>query len=212
MPNENKEMKYESFFRTLVIVWCPSSDINYTFEHKFDLNENVVPTKRGILSQIASLFDPLGFISPIITKAKIIMQDIWQLSNDTKHYDWEDELPHEFVEIWNQIRVELPIWSKISVPRRIGISCNSTLQLHGFCDASEKAYVAVVYIRYKNDENEHKVSLIMAKSRVAPVKKLKIPKLELMGALLLAKLVKKVIRAVHSVWSLSVFFYGRILK
>lgn len=194
VPDENKELNYDSFLKALGIIWCPALD---TFEQKFNLNDDVVPTKRGLLSEIASLFDPLGIISPVITKAKIIMQDIWQLSNDSKRYDWDDKLPNEIVERWNQIKAELPILSEISIPRWIGISSCSSVQLHGFCDASEKAYAAVVYVRYRVNKSAHKVSLVMAKSRVAPIKKLKIPKLELMGALLLANLVKKVMRALN---------------
>lgn len=192
VPDEDKELGYNQFLKALGVVWCPAND---TFELKFDLNDDIVPTKRGLVSQIASLFDPLGIISPVITKAKIIIQDIWQLTNNTQKYDWDDKLPNEFVERWQQIKNELSVLSKIEIPRWIGIKTGDRVQLHGFCDASEKAYSAVVYVRYKKNENEYNVSLVMAKSKVSPIKKLKIPKLELLGALLLANLMKKVIRA-----------------
>lgn len=194
VPENDKEMQYNSFLKALGVLWCPLED---TFELKYTQNEKLVPTKRGVFSQIASLYDPLGIISPVTIKAKIIMQDIWQLSKQTKKFDWDDELPAEYVERWNSIKSELSILSNVIVPRWIGISNKSSIQLHGFCDASEKAYAAVVYVRYRNDNNEYKMSLIMSKSRVAPIKKLSIPKLELMGALLLAKLIKKSIGALN---------------
>lgn len=141
LPNEDRELNYEIFLKALGIIWCPSRD---TFELKFNINENIVPTKRGLLSEISSLFDPLGIISPVITKAKIIVQDIWQLSNNSKRYDWDDALPEEFIERWKPMKNKLPILSEISIPRWIGIKNGSSIQLHGFCDASEKAYAAVV--------------------------------------------------------------------
>lgn len=111
-------------------------------------------------------------------------------TNDSKHYDWDGVLPDEFIEIWKQIKIEIPILSEISTAWCIRISSGSRVQLHDFCDASEKAYAAVVYVWYKTGEDVYKASLVMAKSRVVPVKKLKIPKLEIMGAMLLANLVK----------------------
>lgn len=192
VPNVDKELGYNEFLKALGIVWCPEND---TFEQKFEVKDEIIPTKRGLLSQIASLYDPLGLISPIITKAKIIVQDIWQLSNSTQKYDWDDVLPDDMVERWKSIKLQMSMLAKIKIPRWIGINTGDSVQLHGFCDASEKAYSAAVHVRFKKSNQEYQVSLVMAKSKVAPIKKLSIPKLELMGALLLANSIKKVVRA-----------------
>ena len=61
-------------------------------------------------------------------------------------------------------------------------------ELDGFCDASKSAYVAVVYLRSKDQEDEVHLALIVAKTKVAPVKRQTIPRLELCSALILAKL------------------------
>lgn len=193
VPDGDKELGHSNVLKALGVVWCPAND---AFEQKFQVKEETVPTKRGLVSQVASLYDPLGLIAPVITKAKLIIQEVWQLSN-TKKDDWDDRLPNEIVEKWEKIKTELPILSDISIPRWIGTRKGMAVQLHGFCDASEKAYAAVVYVRYRDDDGNYQVSLVMAKSKVAPIKTLKIPKLELMGALLLANLVKKVMRALN---------------
>lgn len=77
---------------------------------------------------------------------------------------------------------------KLKVPRWIQYTLDSTVEIHGFCDASENAYGAAIYIRVENADKSAHTFLLTAKTRVAPIKKLSIRRLELCGAVLLSKL------------------------
>ena len=154
------------------------------------------PTKRVILSSLATLFDPLGLISPIGVKAKVLFQDIC-----TRKIDWDDPIPEEKGEEWNEWICSLNEVKSISIPRGV-ISDNegeiTSFQLHGFGDASQKAYSAIVYLVYKTEKGIF-TKLLCAKTRVAPLKSLSIPRLELMSARVLAVLISNVIEALSSI-------------
>lgn len=104
-------------------------------------------TKRGILSEIARLYDPNGLIGPVIVAGKVLMQDIWRI----KDLNWDTPVPVEIRERWLDFSGQLPHLSKFRVPRWLCTGENWTIQLHGFCDASESAYGAVLYIRAENN-------------------------------------------------------------
>ncbi|GFU28925.1 uncharacterized protein TNCV_470571 [Trichonephila clavipes] len=87
--------------------------------------------------------------------------------------------------------------SNIEIPRRILVAFPEVIEMHGFADASERCYGAAVYCKSKNLKSETLVRLITSKSRVAPIKSLTIPRLELCAAVLLAKLVKRVVAALQ---------------
>lgn len=92
--------------------------------------------------------------------AKLIMQETWNLK-----LDWDDEVPSSIKDRWNQFRTELPMLSKITIDRWIQYDQEDEIQLHGFCDASEKAYAAAVYTRItKGDKVE--IRLVASKTRV----------------------------------------------
>ncbi|XP_071642941.1 uncharacterized protein [Temnothorax longispinosus] len=129
----------------LGIHWNQTQDRFYL---SYKLEAQAVVSKRTILSEISSLFDPLGLLGPIIVLAKLIMQDL------------------------------------CTDPRSV--------QLHGFCDASERAYGACVYIRTWVGTTEFRSELLCSKSRVAPIKSVSLPRLELAAVLLLSQLVSKV--------------------
>lgn len=122
-------------------------------------------------------------------KAKILLQHVWTISNQTKKYGWDDELPAEVIEKWMKIKSRSIELNSTSVTRWVNTSKNTRLQIHGYCDASEKAYAACVYIRATNG-NVITSTLLVAKSKNAPPQT--IPKLELCGAKLLTQLTKKV--------------------
>ncbi|XP_058465271.1 uncharacterized protein LOC131438898 [Malaya genurostris] len=175
--------------KTLGLIWNPQDDYFMFRTNPFDWQK--VPTKRKVLSEIGQLFDPLGFLGPIIVYAKLVMQDIWRLG-----LDWDQELPAELLDKWKQFRQQLTAVNQIQKPRCVVNDRASTLELHGFSDASKRAYGAVVYIRCITKEGTINVSLVASKSRVAPLKPTTIPRLELCGAKLLAELVLKVISAI----------------
>lgn len=166
----------------LGIQWNPKLDI---FSYKL-AEINPASTKRSILSIIARTFDPLGWISPVIFWMKQFIQKLWLLG-----IGWDDNIPLEVKNEWDSFTDELVAITRISIPRYVSFSdSKSTFNLIGFSDASERGYAAVVYLRSQSSENEVKVNLILGKSKVAPLKPLSIPRLELCGAVLLANLLQ----------------------
>ena len=175
--------------KTLGIHWHPRMD---QFQFKVNLSTSKQITKRTILSDIARLFDPLGWLAPIMLTAKLIMQDLW-----VQEYNWDTPLPENIVNKWFSFQNKLKLVQNISIPRWINFkNKNIDVQLFGFCDASQQAYGAVVYSKITTLTNKPIISLLLAKSKVAPIKMVKsLPKLELCGALLLTKLLEKVTNA-----------------
>ncbi|XP_055922749.1 uncharacterized protein LOC129953531, partial [Eupeodes corollae] len=188
LPEDQREISPVEFeasniIKVLGLQWCPSKDC---FTYKVNLPSQSVCTKRRILSDASRIFDPLGFVAPVIVAIKIFFQDLWR-----ERLGWDDTLPDELAHRWTLIRDELHLIESISVPRLIWtnkINC----ELHAFCDASLDAYAAVVYCRSISVSGEITVSLVAAKSKVAPIKILSLPRLELCGAVLLARLVNKI--------------------
>ena len=140
-------------------------------------------TKRVILSQIARLFDPLGLLGPIITTAKLVMQALWRLQ-----LDWDESVPLDTHTHWSAFYSQLPKLQTLSINRCTVIPGYTKLQLHGFCDASERAYGACLYVRSVDIDGKTAVHLLCSKSRVAPLQSISIPRLELCSAKLLANL------------------------
>ena len=111
--------------------------------------------------------------------------------------DWDKSLPMDIHSEWAQYYAELPLLNNVIFNRNTIIKAATEIQLHGFCDASEKAYGACVYLRTIDKRGRTQVSLLVAKSKVTPLKNQTIPRLELCGAVLLATLantVKQVLR------------------
>ncbi|XP_052749335.1 uncharacterized protein LOC113519502 [Galleria mellonella] len=179
-----------SFIKILGIQWDPSND---SFSYHTKLNDNVICTKRFILSTVARTFDPLGWISPIILQGKILMQRLWLLK-----LSWDDKPPADIVADWQGILKDLPVIESFNL-KRFALGDSKICSIHGFADASELGYGAAVYLRAVNNCGEVTVTLMMAKSRVSPVKsKLTIPKLELCGATLLVRLTKYVVDSIQN--------------
>lgn len=182
----NLELKTDAVTKILGLTWNRNSD---EFEYTVQLPPLETPvTKRRVISDIARLFDPLGWIAPAIISAKVFIQRIWLAG-----IDWDQELPPLLLKDWLNFRTDLCQLTQFRIPRWIktteGDQC---LELHGFADASQDAYAAVVYARVVDKNGSVHVSLITAKTKVAPIKQVSIPRLELCGAVLLAKLIMEV--------------------
>lgn len=149
-------------------------------------------TKRCILAEMQHIFDPLGWMTPAVLPAKLILQKLW-LNGVT----WDETLEPEIKEEWLHIRKDLENLHKIQVSRWLKSSENTLpdATIHGFCDASTKAYGAVAYLRVLREDGMYDVGLIAARSRVAPIKPVSLPRLELCGAVLLSKLLKQISEA-----------------
>ncbi|XP_031351735.1 uncharacterized protein LOC116177021 [Photinus pyralis] len=188
------DREVSSNIKVLGLLYNPSVD-KFSFSHS---PSNKPPTKRNILSEIARIFDPLGFLSPVTFLAKHIMQRLW-----ISGIGW-DEIPAKPIcDIWVQFKLELPRLSQISLPRFIFAEKLQRCQLLGFCDASEKGYACAVYLRIELPNDTVKSSLIIAKSRVAPLKTVSLPRLELLGAALLAELLKFIIDLLSKLISIN---------
>lgn len=167
--------------KALGIRWYPSIDV---FGYKVTVPKRKEKmTKREILGEIARLFDPLGLVAPVVVTAKIIMQQLWLTG-----LNWDDELPQDTSELWHSYQSELTQLEELRIPRWCGTTSNNVLQLHGFSDASQVAYSACVYSRVQDEHGKVIVSLLAAKTKVAPIKQQSIPRLELCGAVLVTRL------------------------
>ena len=167
-----------------------TADLNLDDQQNGDLV--VRYTRRQILSDISKIFDPLGFLAPSIVTLKICMQDIWK----TK-LGWDEPLPCNIVDTYLDWRSSLHLLRECRIPRKVlQFHDGGVLQLHVFCDASEKAYGAVAYIRESSHESVH-VAMLASKSKVAPIKSLTIPKLELCAALTGVRLIQAIMHALR---------------
>lgn len=170
--------------KTLGLLWDPSND---KLKYRVNFSDTRKITKRTILSLIAQIFDPLGLVGPAIIQAKIIMQRLWSLQ-----LDWDETVPQELHHAWTTTYEQLNDINKIIVDRHVTIKNCKEIEFHGFCDASEVAYGACIYVCSTNEAGKRTSHLLCAKSRVAPLKATSIPRLELLGAVLLAQLAHKV--------------------
>ncbi|XP_051168523.1 uncharacterized protein LOC127286209 [Leptopilina boulardi] len=175
-------LKSEDTIKTLGISWVPDKDkIIYLINNLSTSNEI---TKRTILSDIARIFDPLGLLSPIIVCAKLMIQHLWK-----NKIDWDQCLSNELRVQWLEFKNQLPLLNGIEFNRCLFSPEYGAVQLHGFCDASERAYAACIYLRSTNKTGEHESHLVCSKSRIAPIHPVTLPRLELCAALLLSRLV-----------------------
>ncbi|GJQ79779.1 hypothetical protein Trydic_g19269, partial [Trypoxylus dichotomus] len=173
---------------TLGLQWNATMDtLQYALS---DVPECKNITKRQILSHISKVFDPLGLLSPFTVRAKILMQDIWKLE-----INWDESLPLSIETTWLSYVEEMKDLNNITIPRHVfPMQQPEYFELHGFSDASEKAYGACVYVRALNKFGDISCNLLCAKSRIAPIKTMTLPRLELSGALLLARLMQRLTR------------------
>ncbi|KMQ91466.1 transposon polyprotein [Lasius niger] len=171
---------------TLGVIWAPAED-SLRLRAVPPLTSTANPTKRSILSDIARLFDPAGWAAPVIIWAKVFLQDLWMSG-----LDWDQDLPPPLRTRWLHFIATLPELNHLSLPRWTGASDLSSVELHAFSDASERAYAAVVYMRTTKTNGLTRTALLVAKTKVAPTKPVSIPRLELSGALLAARLLHRV--------------------
>lgn len=178
-------LEFEAGEQTIGVLglrWLTSED-RFAFYAKLPEQPSIW-TKREILSEVSRIFDPLGLLSPVTISFKIMLQSLW-----VSQTGWDDVITGEVVLNYMKLREKLTSLPSIHIPRFVGEVSES--EFHIFCDASEKAFGAAVYLRHHNG-SKFVVRLLCAKTRVAPVKKVSLPRLELCGSVLAAKLFKKV--------------------
>ncbi|XP_075151125.1 uncharacterized protein LOC142225233 [Haematobia irritans] len=182
-PSEREEIvevEYMHYIKTLGLKWSPTDDV---FSFSYSNSECSNTTKRSILAQMASFFDPIGFVNPIISRCKILMQELWRLK-----IHWDESVPHDIFSEWSHIRKELALVSRLLIPRYVTFNENTCV--HVFVDASKRAYGACIYAVTTTNTIESK--LLCAKSKVAPIKDTSLPRLELCAALLGSELLHSI--------------------
>ncbi len=164
------------------------------------LAKTLEPTKRHVVSIVGKFYDPLGFMSPVIIRFKMFFQELCE-----SKVEWDQPLSGRLLGKWRSLIMELQYAQPMSIPRCYlsGVNQNvKSYSLCGFCDASNRAYAAVVYLLMKTDTDCH-VRFVASKTRVSPVRGQTIPRLELLSALLLARLITSVIHSLESELQLS---------
>ncbi|GFU29773.1 integrase catalytic domain-containing protein [Trichonephila clavipes] len=176
--SENYDFSDSSEIKVLGVYWNSKQDC-FSFRVKIDLHE--LNTKRDVLSTFARIYDPLGLLGSVVAKAKIFLQKLRMLK-----IDWADLLPDTINREWRQFVESFQIVNDININRCIVVEQPEVIELHGFSDAPQSAYGAVVYCKSVTSDGRVLVHLIASKSRVAPTKQTTIPRLELCAAVLLS--------------------------
>ncbi|KAK3878755.1 hypothetical protein Pcinc_016567 [Petrolisthes cinctipes] len=186
----------EGSVKVLGMQWEIEKDCFSFANYDVESQPEPISTKRAVLSCIARLFDPIGFVSPFIMYVKILFQDIWKEGGG-----WDEILPDHLLYGFQRWFNSISLFKTWSVKRCYtpGISWKDLngAELHAFGDASEKGYGACVYLRVPQSDGKFSVSFVMSRGRVSPIKSVTLPRLELIGALLCARLVTFVESTLH---------------
>ncbi len=162
--------------RALGVQWCIESD---TFKFVVSLKDRPC-TRRGILSTVSSIFDPLGFVAPVLLEGKAILQELCR-----QDLDWDDPVPEEIQKRWIKWKSEIEELKNVRIsrcykPKNFGNVVRA--ELHHFSDASLKGYGQCSYLRLVNQDNQIHCSFVIGKARVTPLKSVTVPRLELNAA------------------------------
>ena len=154
----------------------------------------IEPTKRNVISTIGKFYDPLGLLSPVIIRFKVLFQKLCE-----RRLQWDEVLPELLKREWELLVRDLCDGGTVTIPRFYFEGINDDVCSHtlcGFCDASMAAYAAVVYIVARTQRNTY-TRFVVAKTRVASLQVVTIPRLELLSALLLSRLITTVSLAIQ---------------
>ena len=200
VPNEARAKKVKTLElgsdvlpveRALGVTWDTHAD---TFKFQVDIERlrSKPMTKRGMLSATASCYDPLGLVTPSVVRARILIQDLFRLK-----VGWDDRVPESIERAWVSWLQELPLLSDCTFPRCLttGEQQDAVAELHHFSDASQRAYGTASYLRTVTPQGDVHCALVMSKARLAPVKPLTIPRLELAAAKLAVDVGQELARA-----------------
>jgi hypothetical protein len=172
-----------------VPTWVTSSDLKVT--------------KRHVLKKIATVFDPLGFVSPVVVQAKILLQELW-----SRGYEWDKPVTDELANLIGNWFNRLSSLTNVRVPRSL---CEpktvASTEVATFVDASKEAYGAVAYLRHSYEDGTVTSRMIASKSKVAPVTPITIPRLELMAAVLGLRLTQSIVEVLELSLK-EAFFYS----
>jgi len=167
--------------RTLGLQWCTEADV---FQFRMQLKTQQC-TRRGILSTVCSVYDPMGFLAPIMLPVKLLLQEMCR-----QNLGWDENIPPILQTQWNSWILDLDKLSEFQVDRCLKPTDFGPIIhacLHHFSDACERGYGMVTYLKLINSEDKVHVTFLLSKARVVPLKPITIPRLELTAAVLSAK-------------------------
>ena len=160
--------------RVLGVHWDLTSD---EFQIKVNIPDKPF-TRRGILSMSHSMFDPLGFVSPVLIEVKLLLGELGELG-------WNDRISEDQIVRWKKWLASLQHLEKLRINRCFkvpGLTGKLTYELHYFAVASTVAYGAASYLRMIDDKGEVHCSFVMGKYHLAPFRPITVPRLELLAA------------------------------
>lgn len=164
--------------RSLGVIWNTTSD---TF--MFDVPQEQKPfTRRGVLSTVNSLFDPLGLLAPVTIKGRLLLREL-----TSRNLEWDTPLPQDMYDEWRRWQDSLQHLTALHIPRTyvsFSISQAIFIELCVFSDASVKAIAAVAYVKATHEDGHSEVGFVMGKAKLAPMPELTVPRLELCAAVL----------------------------
>ncbi|XP_062714115.1 uncharacterized protein LOC134290905 [Aedes albopictus] len=184
------------------MLWDPRTD-ELSFSTRMSdevqslLESGRIPTKRQVLRCVMTLFDPFGLLATFLIHGKILVQDLWRVGTG-----WDDEVGDDQFSDWRRWVKMISYIENVRIPRcyfpEASVRTYEDAELHVFVDASSLAYSCALYFRTFNIHGIPQCSLIAAKAKVAPLKPMTIPKLELQGCLLGTRMLK-LVQANHSI-------------
>ncbi|XP_055614842.1 uncharacterized protein LOC129761157 [Toxorhynchites rutilus septentrionalis] len=184
--------------KVLGLWWNTTADC-FTFKVSPRYNQDLLsghrrPTKREVLRTLMMMFDPLGFIAHFLMYLKVLLQEIWRSS-----IDWDTHIEEPQFQKWLIWLKVLPEVNNVKIPRcyRVSVSLNSKVQMHTFVDASENGFAAVIYLRFEEGD-VIETAFVSAKTRVAPLKFLSIPRSELQSSILGVRLANSVAQSLSA--------------
>lgn len=184
----------ENLDKTLGLLWQTGSDKLGFNTGLSRLSEEIkkrdrAPTKREALGAVMAVYDPLGLISHFTVTGKIVLQNLWRHG-----IGWDEPLPEEDAQHFEEWMQSLNEVTRLRIPRCYDKGPDDFIDLHVFCDASEQAYAATAYWRIQKPGGKVDIRLVAAKARVAPLKPVTIPRLELQAAVIGARLADTIIK------------------
>ncbi|XP_053690825.1 uncharacterized protein LOC128739367 [Sabethes cyaneus] len=204
-PQDSKSLclkPTEGSDRVLGMLWLTVNDeLQFAMKMKDEIQQVIDsagrPTKRQLLKCLMGIFDPLGLLSVFLVHGKILLQDVWRAG-----LQWDEKVPDDIFDRWTRWTGLFPKVRDLRIPRCYFAGANAQLyeflELHVFVDASEVAFSAVAYFRVVKPSGEAECSLVAARTKVAPLKPLSIPRLELQAAVLGTRLMSSVLES-HTV-------------
>ncbi|GFS97977.1 cytochrome P450 2E1 [Trichonephila clavipes] len=193
LSNASLNIDNDNTIKTLGILWHPASDVFYFKITPLSFEGSL--TKR---TTIAKTFYLLGWLPPITIQYKTIMQRLWK-----QQLLWDERVPPDITLEWEQLAKDVQLVKDIKIPRFLFVDLDNQFHLFGFSDTSAmQLNLQSLCFRYRKIN----VQLIIAKTRVAPLKPVSLPRLELCGALLLVKLMDFTCKALNYPISQTQFY------